>query len=264
MNPIFHRVLDVLGHKVDKALKKAQFVDKPWSMIDGDLELQKLIFKANKDLLISKNGSVVMGKWEYLPEARSLLIDRKEDKILLNTVYLDTGAFILKRDGLEGDYLVFANQNVVSDLDLITYFDDKIKDHLNITDVQFEIGTFQVQNGRTNGYVNLERGQNITHGSSIPEDGLYYTGNATWLVEVLSGKIETVRYGMKYPSENNEYVVVYTKDKQRMDIVIGDVMHVNNNRSFSGEKRVRNNMYSVKDGEIISLRTLKKKKWYDL
>ena len=62
--------------------KTAILIDKPWSLIDSDLEVQKLIFKRNKELIMSKNGNVTMGKWEYLAEAKSLLIDLGQDKIL--------------------------------------------------------------------------------------------------------------------------------------------------------------------------------------
>jgi hypothetical protein len=51
-------------------------IEKPWAMIDEELEMQKLIFRKNKDLLMSKNGKVTLGKWDYLAEAKSLLIDR--------------------------------------------------------------------------------------------------------------------------------------------------------------------------------------------
>ncbi len=50
-------------------------LDKPWAIIDEEFEMQKLIFKKNKELILSKNGEAIVGKWDYFPEAKSLLID---------------------------------------------------------------------------------------------------------------------------------------------------------------------------------------------
>ena len=83
--------------KFSKSLdKKLILLDKPWALIDSDLEIQKLIFKKNKELIMSKDGQVVIGSWDYLTEAKSLLIDRGMDKILLNEEFIDEGVMILK------------------------------------------------------------------------------------------------------------------------------------------------------------------------
>lgn len=59
-------------------------VGKPWALIDGDHEMQKLIFESEGTLILSLNGQAKIGKWRYLPEAKSLLIDRVTDQILCN------------------------------------------------------------------------------------------------------------------------------------------------------------------------------------
>lgn len=69
--------------------KTSILVDKPWALIDEEFEMQKLIFKKNKELILSKNGQVQIGKWDYFPEAKSLLIDRNSDKILCNEAFID-------------------------------------------------------------------------------------------------------------------------------------------------------------------------------
>ena len=68
--------------------KKEGFVDVPWVIIDELQNQQKYIFKRNGELLMSLNGQVTVGKWEYLSAARSLLIDRNVDKILLNQNFI--------------------------------------------------------------------------------------------------------------------------------------------------------------------------------
>ena len=46
--------------------KKNQLVDIPWTMVDGDLNLQRLIFKKDNSLYIVKEGEINESKWEYL------------------------------------------------------------------------------------------------------------------------------------------------------------------------------------------------------
>ena len=92
-------------------------MDKPWALIDSDLEIQKLIFKKNNELILSKDGQVKIGKWDYFPEAKSLLIDREEDKILCNEAFIDDAVLVLKMDGTSNNYFVLANENIIPDLD---------------------------------------------------------------------------------------------------------------------------------------------------
>jgi hypothetical protein len=46
--------------------KKESFIDTPWVIVDEDLNQQKYIFKRNGELIMSLNGQVSIGKWEYL------------------------------------------------------------------------------------------------------------------------------------------------------------------------------------------------------
>jgi hypothetical protein len=58
------------------AVKKI-LVDKLWALIDSDGEIQKLIFKNDNGLILSKNGKVVTGTWEYFPNSRVFLIQKE-------------------------------------------------------------------------------------------------------------------------------------------------------------------------------------------
>ena len=96
-------------------------VDIPWTMVDGDLNLQRLIFRKDNSLYIVKEGEIQESKWEYLPAMNSLVIEIGGKKILMNEVFADGKALILKRDGVSMDFLSFANQNELPDLDLVKY-----------------------------------------------------------------------------------------------------------------------------------------------
>ena len=65
------------------------FIDKPWVLVDSNSDYHKYIFKRDGELVMSLNGQVQSGKWEYLQAGKSILIDRIKDKILLNQSFFD-------------------------------------------------------------------------------------------------------------------------------------------------------------------------------
>jgi len=103
---------------------KNLLVDIPWTMVDGDLNLQRFIFRKDNSLYIVREGEIQESKWEYLPAMSSLEIEIGGKKMLINEVFADGKALILKKDGLALDSLAFANQNELPDLDLVGYFEN--------------------------------------------------------------------------------------------------------------------------------------------
>ena len=101
--------------------KQNLLVDIPWTMVDGDLNLQRLIFRKDNSLYIVKEGEIQESKWEYLSAMNSLVIEVGGKKILMNEVFADGKALILKRDGVNLEFLSFANQNELPDLNLISH-----------------------------------------------------------------------------------------------------------------------------------------------
>lgn len=106
--------------------KQNILVDIPWTMVDGDLNLQRLIFRKDNSLYIVKEGEIQESTWEYLPAMNSLVITLAGKKILMNEVFADGKALILKNDGVNMDFLSFANQNELPSLDLVGYLEKVI------------------------------------------------------------------------------------------------------------------------------------------
>jgi hypothetical protein len=81
-----------------------------WVVID-ELNNSKFvyIFRSNFELLISQNGKVEKGKWEYLGN-NSLLIERKDDSYLFRHGFFDANILALKVDGRE-EYAFLVNEN---------------------------------------------------------------------------------------------------------------------------------------------------------
>jgi hypothetical protein len=70
---------------------------------------------------MSLNGQVTVGRWEYLSAAKSLLVDRNTDKILLNQNFIDTAVMVLKKDGMKDENLILANEILLPDLDVVRH-----------------------------------------------------------------------------------------------------------------------------------------------
>ncbi len=106
--------------------KQNMLVDIPWTMVDGDLNIQRLIFRKDNSLYIVKEGEINESKWEYLAAMDSLVLNIGGKKILLNEVFADGKALILKKDGTSMEFLAFANQNELPNLNLINAVLNKI------------------------------------------------------------------------------------------------------------------------------------------
>jgi hypothetical protein len=128
--------------------KTSILINKPWAVIDEEFQLQKLIFKKDKTLIMSRNGKVTEGRWDYFSEAKSLLIDRGDDKILCNEVFINEGIIILKLDGTQKEVFALANENLVPDLNIKAYIDNWLQENRHLL-TQSE-GSTEVEQIRNN------------------------------------------------------------------------------------------------------------------
>jgi hypothetical protein len=105
--------LQKFSEKLDNT---AVFTEHPWVLIDEETNTRQVLIFRNKDneLLVSQNGKVEKGKWEYLVHLKSLLIERNNEIFLFNQGFMDDSVMILKKDGLQ-EYQVLVNENKVKD-----------------------------------------------------------------------------------------------------------------------------------------------------
>lgn len=97
------------------------FVDKPWVLLDEEGKQQTYIFRRSGELLMSLDGVVQTGKWEYIAPAESILIDRKVDKLLLNHFFFTEALLVLARDGRPESSFVLANRLLIPDMNIESY-----------------------------------------------------------------------------------------------------------------------------------------------
>ncbi|EJF08109.1 hypothetical protein [Pontibacter sp. BAB1700] len=134
---------------------------------------KSFIFKKNHDLILSRNGQVQMGKWEYLREARSLIIDRGNDKILCNEAFIDKGVMILRLDGTDNQFFVLTNENVVQDLDANRYLKELRYQNLKLIESKLSDGRI-LEVKRQDTYYQYPRvGDSVSIEAEEIEDGKY-------------------------------------------------------------------------------------------
>lgn len=96
----------------------------------GDISEEKrvFIFRINNQLLISVNGIVEKGSWEYIGN-QSLLLETKKENYLMKHGFLDEDIFALKLDSSDA-YAFFVNETrygkeLNNILDILTFLEHK-------------------------------------------------------------------------------------------------------------------------------------------
>ena len=227
-------------------------IDKPWALIDSDFEIQKLIFKKNKELIMSKNGQVVMGSWEYLAEARSLLIDRGKDKILCNEAFINEGVMILKMDGTNNTFFILANENIVPDLDAYRYLRQLRIKALNIETLELTTGeTLEVV--LHPGSTSIQTGNRVTINTSTIPDGNYKIHNTNITLAIKDCLIEEKIYSYSYQTKDDQELII--DQKYHTEYRLGDRVWLKGALAPDGEYKIPGRQrLTVKGGKISELK----------
>lgn len=182
-------------------------IDKPWALIDEEFEMQKLIFTKDKELILSKNGQVQMGKWDYFPEAKSLLIDRVFDKILCNEVFIDKGVIVLRLDGTNSRFFILANENVVPDLNAYRYLRELRYQKLKIIEKKLVDGKIlEVQ--RDDEWQPPQVGNPVTVEAEPVDDGKYQLEKPNQYFEIKKGRIFKILTETKYTNPSGHGISI--------------------------------------------------------
>ena len=209
-------IVQQLKNFSDTLDKTSILIDKPWALIDDEFEMQKFIFKRNKELILSKNGQAQIGKWDYLAEAKSLLIDRNVDKILCNEAFIDKGVMILRLDGTENRFFILANENVVPDLDAYRYLKDLRYQKLKIIESKlFDGRVLEVQN-QEGEWRGPEVGNPVTEEAEPIEDGKYQLDDNRQYFEVKRGRIFKILTETKYTNPRGQEIIIQQQDNTKI------------------------------------------------
>ena len=196
--------------------KQSIIINKPWALIDSDLGIQKLIFEKNNNLILSRDGQVQDGQWRYLAEAKCLIIDRGHDKILCNEIYIDESILVLKNDGVNGNFIILANENKIPDLDAYGYLQ-------KLYQKKYGVLVLPLIDDKSL-YIKPEIGSEVLIGSSAKldnkntPDGVYITKNGKCKYIVKNNKIESIIYFKTYLLDDNRLLTVEQLDENIIDI----------------------------------------------
>lgn len=136
----------------------------------GDITQTKrvFIFRANNQLIISDNGLVEKGSWEYLGN-QSLLLDTKNESYLLKHGFFDENVIALKLDSTDS-YAFFVNE---------TKYHSELN---NIQDVlKFLENKYLRNNGNSSGLGSTQKGtinENAKYGYTVVSEIERY--NIAW------------------------------------------------------------------------------------
>jgi hypothetical protein len=188
---------------------KSILIDQPWVLVEDGKAIQKMIFKKNGELILSSNGNVTIGSWEYLAQAKSLLIDRGADKILVNESFVNENVMVLAKDEVNPNYLFFANQRTLPNLDVFGYLEGYRRRVLNIAFKDLASGkTLEIlRNSDLEPVGNL--GQSVTIKGVYVPNGVYLEKGTNRSIEIIGSRLSSFFFEQNYDDPNHGLVTVH-------------------------------------------------------
>lgn len=107
-------ILDIIP-KIQRFSRKlddnSSLIGQHWVLFDDSLDETKtvFIFRPQNELIIAKNGIIEKSKWENIGND-SIVIETKENSVLLKHGFLDEKILALRRDSYN-DYSIFINES---------------------------------------------------------------------------------------------------------------------------------------------------------
>jgi hypothetical protein len=228
----------------------AMFQDKTWTFFGKDNSLHRYIFRANKELIISRNGQAIIATWDYIPSSKFLLIKSEGQNLLLNKNYVDKGVMILQIDGTDEKF-VLMDENLIPDLNLEKYLKKIFYLKYNVQFVKLNDGVIlEIVNGKTsNNYIGLE-----CLVDTVPANDGYYqeisTGKA---FRIENSRISRVTTPKLYNTRDGREIVI---DQLQFNAVsIGDCVFDTSLRVVPDDKYLLTFFKSiyVEDGFVIKI-----------
>jgi hypothetical protein len=178
-----------------------------------------------------------------------LLIDRGQDKILCNESFIDEGVLILKMDGTKNKYFMLANENLIPDLNVISYLRKLRYQHLNIL-------TRELTDGRTLEIILVPNDVEVRIGNRVQidaedvDDGILNVEKSNQKILVKGGCIAAIIFEFTYQTKNGGEIII--EQSFYHDYFKGDRVWINERMAPDGPYKLKSfpNIV-VKDGKII-------------
>jgi hypothetical protein len=180
----------------------AGFIEIPWAFIDDTGTRVTYIFRRQGDILVSRQGDVTRGNWEYLPQIQSLLIQAQGKAHIYNqALLLDSSIMVLRKDDTE-ELFALANPAKIADLDILGYLESFEQKAIKSPGKKGSFEVFETKDGRKIRLINevSDSGSFALGNTALDEnselvlsDGLYELKDPDYIIEVKGGKILHVR-----------------------------------------------------------------------
>ena len=115
---------------IKKDIKINNFLcNKSWYIFDEDTRKEIYIFRDNNKLVISVDGKVTRGTWEYIAENHSVIIEADGQSVMLHPTFVDNNIFVLQLDGKNEFAFLIEESKVLNSpfrklSDIYSYFDN--------------------------------------------------------------------------------------------------------------------------------------------
>lgn len=183
----------------------ALFQEKTWTFFDKDNAVIRYIFRANKELIVSKNGMASIAQWDYISSSKFLLIKTETQNLLLNQNYIDKGAMILQTDGTN-DKFILMDENIIPDLNLEKYLKKVFYQKCNVKFIKLNDGVvLEIVNGlNKDNYLGLE----CLVDTKPISNGYYQDGSSGIAFRIENSRISRVTVPKLYITRDGREIVI--------------------------------------------------------
>jgi len=197
--------------------EKEKFIDKPWAVKDNRGNLLRYTFKRDNRLLMTQNGIVQEGSWEFINGINGIFLKIKNKKVLLRHLFMDEKLLVLKLDGPSNEWLILANEQKVPDLNAL--------EHLEyLSNGKQPLITFKSTNGKEYRVINggrdkLSEGDYVSY-QGEPANGEILTKSGK-VIYAEEGYIEQIFFIRKFTNGNRHFIAFTQSEEgfQQGDII---------------------------------------------
>ncbi|WP_194768798.1 hypothetical protein [Tamlana sp. I1] len=187
----------------DKLSNIALLQEKFWIRINDNNFSEKWFFRNNGELIISINGNIIDGRYEYLNQG-NLILEYEKIKILLNQNFIYKDILLLKKGSNESDFYAFYDETKFTPDQFLKFIETSKKQDLNIKQIQLADKTnAEILMNPNQQIISLGNSvlinQKLTDLNSIETNANFY--------ELQDGIIKNILFKFNYKLFDNDIIV---------------------------------------------------------
>lgn len=224
--------------------EKEVFIDQPWILINDIGERHNYIFERSGNLIFSINGKVTNGSWRYIAASKALLITTSGEQFLLKNAFIDKGLMFLKLDGSPDKPWIFANENLIPDLDIQRYLFNVLIRKMQLTRCTI--------NGET-AFSKEVNGSDIYYDKDVQplNTVIKYVDGRNAIVR--NGRIVRIFYTEIYSSDKGN---LYVEQNSASVVNVGDAVYLNGVNAKDGTYQIsKKKSWVISNGKIVEIKS---------